>query len=223
MARITYIKIFGRQRTGTTFFRALCTQNFNGVRVFNNQFGWKHGLPLDEKKLKEWVNRYKPYKRKFKLHTSSLEDILCGNKMYPFVIIKNPYSWYWSIRKWVGDNVNVKKQYTIYNNRYRVYKELCEGRLYPEVYYPGTIMKYEDLIDHPSRVLKNISKQTGCGLNQKIKIPIQVEQSSRFTEERRQFYLSSGTFGLSKKIIDEVNGLVDWDLMRYYGYERRSI
>jgi hypothetical protein len=223
MAGITYIKIFGRQRTGTTFFRALCTHNFVNIRVFNNQFGWKHGLPFDEAKLRRWVKRYKSNQRKFEMHRNSLDDILDGNKMYPFVIIKNPYSWYWSIKKWIGPNVDVKKQYTLYNNRYRAYKQLCEGKLHPNIYHPGTVMRYEDLISDANIALRGIADETGCVLKDRIKVPKKVAQSNAFSEARRKFYLSQGVFNLPKEVLDRINALIDWDLMAYYGYEKRSI
>lgn len=223
MAGRIYIKIFGRQRTGTTFFRDLCTQNFNDVAVFNNQFGWKHGIPLNEVRIREWVARYKFHKCKFAMHSKALDDVVNGNKIYPFVIIKNPYSWYWSIKKWIGKGMDVNEQYTLYNNRYQIYKKLCEGELYPNIYHLGTVVRYEDLLNDAQGVLQNISEQTGCGLKERFKVPEKVEQSKPFNEARRKFYLSEGVFKLPKELLAQINKLIDWDLMSYYGYEKRAI
>ena len=45
------LKVFGLQRSGTTYLRDLLKHNFE-LPVFTNELGWKHGIELNGTVLK---------------------------------------------------------------------------------------------------------------------------------------------------------------------------
>jgi hypothetical protein len=220
-----YMKVFGIQRSGTTFMRELCRANFVDLTVYTNEFGWKHTSPRKYKSFKKWVHRYKNSSKKFKLFNNVLNSVLNGNRFESIIIIKNPYSWYHSIKKWYGDQFNFEKSYKKYNNLYLAYKQFhLDKSNYGNLYNESYIIRYEYLLRNTTKAMNKLSKFFGIDIkNKNIVIPAKIPQSDPFNESRRTFYLSGDVFGLKKRQVEAINKLVDWDLMKFYGYQRREI
>jgi len=214
---VKYIKIYGDRRTGTNFLQQLCRQNFENITVFDNQFGWKHGFPLDKDKMSNWVVENPKRKSNYgKIFKKILEG---DHKLYPCIIIKNPYSWYSSIKNYIGNKFNMDRSYTRYNSIYRSYKKLYEGKHDNNIYGKSVIIKYEDLLSDTNRKITEIANFFKITIKKSIVIPRLVPMSGKFTNKKKEFYLSGGTFGLSDKLVQEINDLVDWELMKFYGYK----
>ena len=214
-----YVKMFGIQRTGTNFIQQILRQNYKNVRALDNQFGWKHGTPLSLKKIDIWIAA-KPNRKKY---YPILNDIKSGNLMYPCFIIKNPYSWHQSIKKWNGSKFNLEKSYKRYNLLYTSYRNFYEEDYKSSgLYRQGIIIRYEDVLKDTQRVISEIAKSFGLEPKGNFVIPNKVPQSANFDEDRKKFYLGSGTFDLPSKIVQKINSLVDWNLMAFYGYTKKG-
>jgi len=214
-----YIKLYGIQRSGTNFVQVLFRQNFVDVRVFDNTFGWKHGKPLTINGMEKWMDK-KNRRQKLGDLFSKIRKNQC---LYPCVIIKNPYSWYQSIKKWSSKygGFHIERSYANYNKVYKSYKDLYEGKYKNEgIYCDAFILKYEDLLRNTKKKVTEVSNQFGINMKGKFIVPTKVYQSKTFTEQRKKFYLGNGNFGLSDKLIKRITDLIDWDLMKFYGYKR---
>jgi hypothetical protein len=205
-----YVKIFGKQRTGTTYTIRLVRENFLDTAGFNNEFGHKHNTPLSPDKLEEFLKKHKK-------HRESWKDIKEGNYIHPLIIIKNPYSWYWSIKKWHAKKFDFTTNYKIYNHLYTQYKDFYEnGRPY---FFKPYILRYEDLIKDPRAKMTEIAAYFEIEIRTDFINPTKVHQSAEFTEKRKKFYLENTTFDLNKKQIKAITAAIDWELMKFYGYE----
>jgi len=211
-----YAKIFGVPRTGTTFVETIFAINFE-FGVFLNHYGNKHHKPLTLQEMEAWIEERTWIKDR-------CLPVLNG-VINPLVVIKNPYSWEQSIRKFTKNpRLNLEVEYANYNLKYKLWKRLLEDPYKP--FGKGFVIRYEDyLVDTLPKIIK-ISEETGLKMKNKgllaggeYVIPTKVSASDEFTEERRQFYLS-GNFGLSKDLIKEITDLVDWKLMEFYGYKK---
>lgn len=153
--------------------------------------------------------------------------------VYFITTIKNPYSWCISITNWARSSWGIEwskatwdkdwprweELYKGYNNFYRTIIEFYNK--YNELSF---IMRYEDFLRNPKDELKFINNECNIEFkSNKFTIPNKVPQSTKFTKDRKKFYLNGdGTFGLNKNMIKKINMCVDWKLMSLYGYERIS-
>ena len=212
-----HLKVFGMQRTGTTFAMETMNLNLLATTAHNNEFGHKHSKPLTAEEMLLWA-----IFEADKMHRKDWEEIK-ERKLSPIIIIKNPYSWFRSIESWGkvawAPGYSTEKAYSDWNKKYAWWKDLLENPRTP--FGKGVILKYEDLIrDVGSEMMRIASILQLEGVWDPITTPKQVDQSAPFTEERRMYYLdSSQHFGLFPQERKKITKLVDWDLMKYYGYE----
>jgi len=209
-----YVKVYGVPRTSTTFLESLIIRNLE-VGAYTVHFGNKHLKAFTLEEMKEWADTRALVMKSF---GHMLEGII-----HPLIVIKNPYSWYQSIKKFRSAQpmFRLDVEYARYNESYRDWKTLLDNPWPP--FGKGFIMRYEDTLRDTKSVITNISKQTGIPMKNTIfTIPIKVSQSDEFTEKRRKFYLSDGNFGLSNDIIKQITKVVDWDLMKFYGYKPKE-
>ena len=212
-----YAKVFGVPRTGTTFIETLFALNFD-FGVYLNHYGNKHHRPLTFQEMVGWIKE-RPWIKDQYL------PVLDGT-IYPFVVIKNPYSWEQSIKRFSkNDNLNMEVEYNNYNFKYGVWKKLLESPHKP--FGKGFVIRYEDTLLNAEQMFEDIAKKTGLKMKDKelladgkFIVPTKVNSSDEFTEERKQFYLSDDNFGLSAERIEFITNMVDWDLMKFYGYKR---
>ncbi len=229
-----YFQIFGIQRTSTTYTTKIVTVNTENTYVLTNK---KH-MPVDiEVYSKTTLEKRLETARKNK-HENLCEHILelindvCKSKVkiYPLVVIKNPYSWYQSISWWTKNNnknFDIKDWYGRFNRLYSEWKELLENP--HSVFGKGMVVGYENLLRSPSDFLFTLRNDYGIKLKNGIIIPKHMASQKKdcdrdkfFSEKRKQFYLQKGDFGLSKKLIKQITELVNWDLMKFYGYESKG-
>jgi len=231
---IKYIQIYGIQRAATTFTTRTIAENFENVNVSADG---KHMLPatyefledsLRDRLTKDWLKKNKKIEAILKTKVKDIFEL--GKIMHPVIAIKNPYSWFLSVQRW--EKINQKdfndktiiQWYNRFNDHYKAWKELLEGARRP--FGRGVVSKYEDLLHNPQVYLRTISNELGLKLKKEINISDRMASAGKkddvkfFDEERRKFYLQKGDFGLSKKEIDTITNLVDWNLMKFYGYEK---
>jgi hypothetical protein len=221
-----YVKVFGMQRTGTTFLKALCYANFKNATIFTNEFGWKHGYPFSNERFEKWPEKYSNFEdgeTKYNYYSNIVSEVKRGNRVKFIIIIKNPYSWYYSIRRYRRSQFSMdslSKEYKIYSDRYKGYEEFYRS-LAQNIYGEGCIIRYEDLIRNTESVLRHISKELDIELKtSSVIIPNQVDQSRSFNEKQKKFYLSTGNFKLTQYLVDMINDNVDWEVLNFFGYMR---
>lgn len=100
---MTYVKLYGLQRSGTNLVKALLEINFQDVTVLQSIMGSKHN-PFDREQALSW----QPSDLDPRYVTMSVEEIeqvkesLRTGRMCAVLTIKNPYSWlvsYYRLRK----------------------------------------------------------------------------------------------------------------------------
>lgn len=245
-----YVKIFGKQKCGTSYVINTIKANFVNTVGFNNEFGHKHGPPLSVEEIDNWVYLDD---WKYKIHGQNWESIRASNYIHPVIVIKNPYSWYWSAKKYYWKNkkkLDFEFVYNNFNDTYRMYKEFAESNVpksgfdrlkktWSDIYnrilfrkinistyfHPAYVVRYEDLITPPVKEqFKKIADFFGLKMKDEFtNIKVASKGWDLFTEERRQFYLQTGNFGLSNGLIEKITNIVDWDLMKFYGYYPKKI
>jgi len=214
-----YIKTFGKERTGTRYLRFMVEKNFQDVDVLAFTLGNKHGAPLsfEDMAIGKWHRPKVDVKRVSKICNDIIKN---GYKIHPIILIKNPYSWYLSIKSVNPERFVAKYSFNAYNKLYREYKDFDNN--YKDPFVKPIYVKYEDFIRDERKMLKYIAGVFDIKVNDDIKIINKYYGNSNtkaksFTENRRKFYLSDD-FGLDMKELKEITSLVDWDLMKFYGY-----
>jgi len=203
-------KIFGVHRTGTNYLQALLDANiiFPPETEILQDKGWKHeAIPRMYSKL-------------------NIET-----KNTAIVIIKNPYMWYPSAKYWIeaphkdslepiwGDG-SIEFIYKNYYNRvYAEHKEFLEGNFENTVYTSGILVCYEDLIRDAKSEVCRVANLLGVAVHPDFKDFSIVPCSVEFSEERRQYYLNQIP-NLDNEVRDKITDVVDWELMKFYGYSK---
>lgn len=85
------IKLYGLQRSGTNYIARLIEKNFRNVRVWHNgpdEKFWKHGPPQEAPGMDGYL-----------------------------LLVKNPFAWVVSYRKYMQDGKNVQQLCELYNTR----------------------------------------------------------------------------------------------------------
>lgn len=217
--------IFGPQRSGTNFLESLLKDNFEDVKIRNqdSNYVWKHCA----------------YPEKFK-------GKLTDNDSINIVIHKNPYKWLESLMRY---NADLDNRYGGKREEYKdLYKVVQEGditvqdkrgkntnlggacRLYNDFYHNWENFKgvdvmwvrYEDLLVEESRarILQQI--QNKYKLRKKKggwAVPKKVGQSDQWTDQRQQDYLNMSNFDkLEQRHIDLVNKYIDNKLLEKFNY-----
>ena len=213
-----HIKIFGIQRTGTNYLEFLIRSNvlladspviLNDVPFTRDHFpGWKHeAVPV--------------------VDVDEQQRRLANN--IAVILIKNPYTWYKSIRRWTRgtekfsfdgfggrDPEHFFKQY---NSLYADHKKLLIGEKRDTVYEHSALIRYEDLILNPRKEIYKFAVKFNLTIEGKFSDTNRAVQSRVFTESMRTYYLAQKP-DYSADIVERVNEAVDWELMRFYGYEK---
>jgi len=225
LSKSKYIKVFGIERSGTLYAIELINKNLVGTLAFTEEFGDRHKMPLDLyiKTVKKWWLKNRKQDRK--LLTSGVVRLVPElashrNKIYPIVIIKNPYTWYKSIHRYRAQQfIDLDKEYKHFNKLYGVYKELIERKvLTNSIYGRGMAIRYEDLIRDPKFKLKQIAHLINTQSYDDVDVPNKVNGSDAFSKKLKEYYLSKGPWMLSASWLKQIEQRVDWKLMQTYGY-----
>lgn len=188
------ISVRGMRRTGNNFLIQILRNNLRDIKI--------HGTS------------HVPFRP-----NDSDKDII--------VIIKNPYSWFLSIKKWAktswhknNEFLNWKTNWSWYTNLYDEYNEFYRGYLGKKNVF---CLQYENLLRDPNRTIEEICSNFNVKRQTNLHIPKEVPQSTKFTKERKKFYLGNSDFGLAKPLIQKISDVVDWDTVSMYGYVKLEI
>ena len=204
-------KVFGCQRTGTTYLRELLKQNF-GVEVLTNELGWKHGEIADPSAHLE--------RTKGKYGAEKLEELRgiaasCG--VTAIIIIKNPYSWLQSREAW-GKKASMERMgsaaeyFVAYNSLYKSHLRFIKAQRPVYCHKNAFFIRYESLLLNLPHALGYIEKMSGHELKGVGDVK-KVEQSSPLTAEKRRFYLDP-----PHRV--DIEAAVDWKTIEQFGYLR---
>jgi hypothetical protein len=223
-----FVKIYGKRRVGTNFIYELINQNCINTRCFDNQFGDKHGVP--KRNVSAFLNKVNAkHPEVIDYFREVYKHINKNQSLHSIVIIKNPYSWYYSIKNFIERKstrppFEFKFHYDRYNMLYTEFKKFWhDPKLYGDHFGKVAIIKYEDLLRKPEKHVRSICSKFEIPVQDKFVVPNHVGMSAKFTPERHKFYLRNDHFDLPKKIIKDINNIIDWDLMKFYGYERIDV
>jgi len=215
------LKVYGIERAGAGYLMEMLKQNVTDVTFLFSEFGKHNEMPKTRLESKLWMRKHK-----YIIQTNNiriLNRILnAQEKIYPLVIIKDPYSWSKSIWRYRSiKKIDYEKEYTYYNEFYEKHKELLTkaNSLYDSLYAPGMFIRYEELIEKPFMVLARIRKFYKIERIGALKIPDVIKGSYKFNDNLKKYYLSTGPFKLSEININKITELVNWDVItNFYGY-----
>jgi hypothetical protein len=228
MAEKHFVKIYGCKRTGSYFIQTLLEQNCTNITCFDSEFGTKHTPPLSD--LSAFISEESLRQAKMPERIRYFQEVykyVNENKgLDSVIIIKNPYSWYRSIKEYTNRKTDIfneqifEEEYTHYNYMYeKCYEFYLDPQKVGHWYGKVVIVKYEDLLRYPKRKTKAICKELGIPVNNRIIVPEKVPMSKLFTKEQKEFYLGK-SFGLSQDHIRAINKLVTPKVMKLYNYTR---
>lgn len=210
---------YGLRRTGTNWFEQLFKKNFsieflnkNNTESSIHKHSMYQTLPQFEK-----IENFKKY------ITSNFD---CKNVHF-IVHIKHPYAWYLSMKKWRAKNgskcepldVLVERYNRFYTRWISYYKQSSE-----EI----TFIKYNELLKSYARTLheigqtqnlKHINKPPPTYPSRYFNVTSNVPQSSRFTENRKQWYLNKQyVHHVTKEEKELINRKVDPTIIKHFQY-----
>ncbi len=179
-----------------------------------------------------------------------IADAVLNNRIHYLVAIKNPYSWINSNKdpnSWINRNYKdilishggytdvsrtellIKLKSKEFNSIYSSYFDLA--RRFPN---QTTIARYEDVLADPAGFLSKMSEQLKLTARlpsyadmQGKAVPTDWDQQTTPENKKEKFlkdyYLEERYFeDLSSNVIDILEAEIDWDLMKNYGYFKRS-
>jgi hypothetical protein len=200
-------RVTGKQRTGTNYIHTMINNNFKDLNFYIYKFGGKHALP--------------PRRREFK-NTALLNEIK-RKKFICVLTIKNPYLWANSIGAWKPsyklDKWFPKTQILEYNKFYHDYKILLENGCSECLFDDIVLVRYEDMLKDENKELELLSRKFSVKAENNLRKPDRVAFSKPFTEERRQYFLNQRPH-YGKRLIRKVNKYLNWDVMKFYGYDK---
>lgn len=215
-----YIKIHGLMRTGTNYLELLLQKNFENVKVLCNELGWKHGPILD---AADWSEENKRLWNDYRAHwlTRSLRRATRNGAIWYCVMVKEPYSWLWSIAKRQRRPASPVKVSDVehWNKRLASWTAYCDE--HPD---KTMLMRYETLLQDTDVMLGQIEAKFSLtrkgnsfvNVNERMTTTGRASNkpfdASFFTERK---YLKSFT----AEDIEAVNAVLCSELMQRFGYE----
>jgi hypothetical protein len=179
-----YIKLFGLQRTGTNYFYWLINKNLNNVKIFQNEYGWKHGLP----------------------NTFTIENNILKEDIIYVFCVRNIISWIYGFRKYKGGNelIGLIHKWNEYNS---IALDFINNN-------NGIYVKHEGLISNPKRVIKRVGNKFNLDILDDIIITSKVmdkggnitnkEFNSNFYFEKKYLdFFSEGEIKLIESVVDK--------------------
>jgi len=151
---MTFVKVYGIQRSGTNLLERLLERNFK-CRNLVHCLGWKHGPKRDyAKMLDHYIQRSDKHIVSF--NKDVLARIIRQNDVRAIAISKHPYAWIVSASKYVETRTSlqnmdgIKKMVERYNN---LYKNWIENGI-PTV-------QYEKILERPKITIISIGEKLG--------------------------------------------------------------
>jgi len=223
-----YIKMYGKQRTGTNYLSRLMSINFN-AEVLVNVFGWKHGLwenpqvwAHNHRYINDNIYFYDGNEKRVEVCKYTFPELMDISKDLLFLfIVKDPYAFIYSYMRYYKRDINDKKivieQCLDYNLKYCDYLEKVNGDL------DGVLIRYEDILCDLSGVMGGLSKHKSLEYNGKEFKDIEKAVNSGGKEKNnlqdKDFYVNR--LFLRKTpldIIRLISDTIDWGIFNNMGY-----
>lgn len=193
----TYIKIFGIEMSGTGFMEFLLRRRFR-VRILLDEFGWRHGLPMEPEKYLETRECTDSIKEEMK-------QVVKNGGIDFVIVIRDPYDWYAPAKQAYRD-WNVKRAYQKYRKLYLGYMRILEGGM--PFFKNGVVVNFESMRENPGEVIESIAYVLGIDelyppksiIPPKDPLPIRIPQAE----------------------LDIINEILPEEIFDYYGYERST-
>jgi hypothetical protein len=221
-----YFKIYGLMRTGTNYISTTLQKNFVDTKVFMNVGGCKHCkiiLIPDETNV---LNSADAATRQ-RTSASATINLFATNTVKFIVMVKNPYMWIDSMcrhrRRPLGDHAFIVEQIKAWNTLYADYKQHIESG-------KAHLIKYEDLIENPDKVLGDV--MTKFGLKRKFANRFHLESKHLLPNTdsgigcctnqvfNKMKYINPNIHKvLPKNVINAISSNIDSQLMGYYNYD----
>lgn len=223
---------YGLQRSGTNYLKDLLLANFPELRIHND--GFSRSLPLqkhfrlyDEKWFiptghKYLNNFHYASVREFDEHLQHLTGVPVPEMGY-IVIVKDPFSWYLSVRKeakkmkWPGYvpsgwNTNLMIDYNLFHKKWLAFQEEAPERVLI-LNYEQFLLAFEDTMDRFAGHFQLDKK----GSYQDVS---KVFKSKKFTEKRKAYYRERRYMEeFDRKGIFLLTEMLDRDVVGRLGYE----
>ena len=225
------IKIFGLQRTGTNWLRALLQRNYK-VDVMVNQGGWKHGqiswfaqewnyiIVLTKHPaawlVSLWGHMNREYRGQDYFTAQSLAEFIRHPFIIPGVTPPKPHKW----------RVRASNPIQHYNNTYYHWLSITPGPPYV------SLIKYEELLAHPEEELDCLAHLMGL---QRIGNEWDPVSKTVNPSDDRCIALSNQDFARTSYYLQErywqefneeqvrwIESQLDHDLMVRLGYRERA-
>lgn len=217
---------YGLQRSGTNFLETLLKKNYR-VRFLNSNRDrssplQKHFRLYDDKDvIPEPQYRNDIQVRDFDQFEHLFEIV----PDYYLVISKDPYSWFLSYSNWAQ-----KCSWPDVNHHYIEEYNLFYGKLLEFSFQTEKLIfvRYVDLIRDANSVLNQLEARMNLKKRLLARIALKrtnkVSQSSRFTEDRRAYYLDEEYLErFSNEDLQTLNTYLDPNVTSLLGYEKRGV
>ena len=213
---------YGLQRSGTNFLESLLRQNYR-VKFLNSNNErssplQKHFRLYDRKDIIPEPQYY----NNIVIETfDKFETLFDSTPDYYLVISKDPYSWYlsyvnWAKRcNWPKVNHHYIEEYNLFYGKFLELSKQTDKIIF---------VKYIDLLKNTDDVLNQLEKK--MNLKSRIRarsirhIPNRVSQSSKFTQEKRFYYINEEYIKeYTQEELELLNKILDQDIVFSLGYK----
>ncbi|MCG8433050.1 MAG: hypothetical protein MJA83_03335 [Gammaproteobacteria bacterium] len=240
LIRNNYIKMYGMERTFTTYSKLLIEQNMESVYVLVNMLSWKHGLhpskfslDADSDWVRRWFNKSPGDIEKTEFPLALARDTFAAwerRELQYYVATKNPYAWYVSYARYKSHPKDpfkrsyIERAFKHWNSRYESWMKLCSNDKNAYVW------RYEDFVekgldwylDEVSSTYNLVRKSKVFDTKKKL-----VPGGQRITPSSVRRYDHDLTYYSEMRYMKEFNtatfcavrDAVDWDIAHSMGYK----
>lgn len=216
---------YGLQRSGTNFLESLLKKNYR-IRILNDNED--RSSPLQKHcrlySQKDIIPEPQYHNDIIVEDFESFESLFDISPDYYVIISKDPYSWYLSYLNWAKKfnwpdvSHNYIEEYNLFYGKFIEFSKQSDKFVF---------VKYIDLVKDANAVLNQLEEKMNLKRNFISRFfrrqPKHVAQSSRFTEERRSYYLDEKYLKeYSEEDLQLLNSLLDNEVAISLGYQVRT-
>lgn len=175
--------LYGIQRSGTNILETLWNNNFN-KKIIVYEDDYKYPTHKHYRLYKTYVN-YNDFDRDVK----AVLKIPQNTKMNYIIMIKEPYSWLVSYKKWAikckWENVTIEHMMYEYNNFYNMWIKWRENN--KNIY----ILNYNLILLNQIKLMQSLAATFKLlFLSNKLIVPKSIPKTGIFNQERRDYYIN---------------------------------
>jgi len=171
---VKIVKIYGLERSGTNYLQWLLEHNLEGIDIFTNQLGWKHG-PVAPSLVKTIANGFDSLTppeinhllghRWFKSpgRITAVTEQLRHNQIVFVIVVKNPLSWYSSISRYKKFSFHPlrPRYFDEWRTKHQGWLRFAETRD-----AVASVIKFEDLLNDPQSVIHGLATKFSISFKQ---------------------------------------------------------